>query len=213
VKSLPKAKNGPTWEAVLSYIEQGYAIVGIDEVGRGAWAGPVVAGAVVLPPHLALAGVNDSKLLRTTMREQLNRTIRNQARAIGLGWVASDEVDTHGLSWAVRESGLRALAACGLNATRPYIVILDGKHNYLQDLHPSETIVRADSLVMPVAAASVVAKVARDRYMAALSRRHPGYGFERHVGYGTAAHRTALAQLGVSPIHRTSYAPIKEYLP
>lgn len=202
-----KQQNGPSWEAVLSYLESGQVVVGIDEVGRGAWAGPVTAGAVVLEPHLVIDGLRDSKLLTPLARRRLNRTLRAQATAIGLGWVAASEVDEHGLSWAVRESGLRALSALGHSFD---IVILDGKFNYLTGYHPSITLVKADSLVTPVAAASVVAKVARDHYLERLARSHPDYGFEAHKGYGTRAHAHAIARLGCSPHHRLSWAPLSE---
>ncbi|MDB5178769.1 MAG: Ribonuclease [Patescibacteria group bacterium] len=198
----------PTWKLIRAHVRAGRTVIGIDEVGRGAWAGPVVAGAVILPPNLRLPGVRDSKLLSPAARERLSRDIRRQALAIGIGWVAPAEVDAHGLSWAVRESGLRALA--GLGSSPDTIVILDGRHNYLQDTaHESQAIVKADALIVPVAAASVVAKVARDRYMALLARRAPGYGFELHKGYGTRVHQAALATLGPSPHHRLSFAPLR----
>ena len=191
----------------MSYLKQGRTIVGIDEVGRGAWAGPVTAAAVILPPRLRLPGLADSKLLSPAAREMLNRVIRRKAIAIGIGWVSSEELDANGLTWAVRQSGLRALANMNL-AESDYIVILDGKHNYLKDTHHSEAIVKADGTIMPVAAASVIAKVARDHYMVSLSRHIKGYGFESHKGYGTAMHQASLAALDVSSIHRRSFAPI-----
>jgi ribonuclease HII len=200
-------QNGPTWEAVLSYLDAGQIIVGIDEVGRGAWAGPVVAGAVILPSRSQIEGLNDSKLVTPKRRLELDRVIRRQAVAVGLGWVSAAEIDAEGLSWAVQQSGLRALAA--LEATFD-LVILDGKHNYLAGHHPSITLIKADQLVVPVAAGSVVAKVARDRYMAGLARRHPGYGLEQHKGYGTKAHAAALASLGPTSIHRRTWGPFKE---
>jgi ribonuclease HII len=188
-------------------------VVGIDEVGRGAWAGPVVAGAVILPPRLKVDGLADSKLLTLSQRLRTNRLIRQRALAIGLGWVAAHEVDAHGLTWAVQQSGLRALASLQLAALgsdpATTLIILDGNHNYLKATHHATAIIKADATIMPVAAASVVAKVARDRYMAVLARRHPDYGFEHHVGYGTAVHRAALDQFGPTPFHRYSYAPLR----
>ncbi len=191
------------------YLEAGDTVIGIDEVGRGAWAGPVVAGAVVLPPELVIPGVADSKVLSHASRVRLDRAIRRQALAVGIGWVSAAEVDRQGLSWAVRESGLRALAD-GVIGAEPYMVVLDGRHNYLDGLHRSVAIVKADALVVPVSAASIVAKVARDRYMQALARRHVGYGFEKHKGYGTALHRAALRELGPSAEHRLSFKPLLE---
>ncbi len=182
-------------------------IVGIDEVGRGSWAGPVVAGAVILPSVFHLPGLRDSKLIGASERRQLNRLIRQQAVAAGIGWVSSAEVDAHGLSWAIRHSGLRALAVLGTSYDH---VILDGKHNYLlNEAFSSEVIVAADSSIPAVSAAAILAKVARDTYMSRLAKRYPGYGFKRHVGYGTAFHRQALERSGVTDIHRQSYKPVQ----
>ncbi len=199
--------NGPTWEAVLSYVEAGQVLAGVDEVGRGAWAGPVVAAAVVLPDHHSIEGLNDSKQLSPAARRRLDRQIRREAVGVGIGWVAAAEVDTNGLSWAVRHSGLRALAALDQWFD---MVILDGKHNYLAGDHTSVAFVKGDALITPVAAASVVAKVARDRYLERLAVVHPGYGLEQHKGYGTAAHRRALDQLGATPAHRRTWGPFRD---
>ncbi len=193
----------------MSYLEASEVVVGIDEVGRGAWAGPVVAVAVILPPHLIVDGLRDSKLLSPLRRRALDRDIRRLALAVGLGWVSAAEVDEQGLSWAVRQSGLRALA--NLDASFD-LAILDGKHNYLADTQRSITLVKADQLVAPVAAGSVVAKVARDRYLERLASRYPGYGFELHKGYGTLAHTQSLARLGPSFVHRRSYQPVQAAL-
>ncbi len=194
----------PNWELLAGLQDQ--VVAGVDEVGRGAWAGPVVAAAVVLPAGRQLAGLADSKLLPPVMRQRLDRIIRRQAVAVGLGWVAAAEVDAHGLTWAVRESGQRALTALGLAFD---LVILDGKHNYLEGLLPARTFVKADALITPVAAASVVAKVARDRHLRQLASQHRGYGFGQHKGYGTPAHAAALRRLGPSAEHRLSYAPLR----
>lgn len=207
----------PTWDHPRLQPLASAPVIGIDEVGRGAWAGPVVAGAVILPWGLQLNDLADSKLVPPARRLMLDRLIRRSATVIGLGWVSAAEVDTQGLTWAVRQSGLRALAdlalACDYQSAvvSTPAIILDGRHNYLKDTHPSIAIVKADSLITPVAAASIVAKVARDRYMQMLARLHPGYAFERHVGYGTTAHRTALSLLGLCPHHRRSFAPLKNY--
>lgn len=203
----------PSWELVEQYLAAGLTVVGIDEVGRGAWAGPVVAAAVVLPPRLQLTGLADSKLVPKPRRLRLDRQIKTTAQALGLGWVAATEIDQYGLSWAVRQSGLRALAAAGLDFAAPHImVMLDGKHNYLAGDCRAEVIVKGDAKLTPIAAASVVAKVARDRYMAAQERRFQGYGFDRHVGYGTAYHRAALDRQGASPLHRMSWTPLAGYV-
>jgi ribonuclease HII len=181
-------------------------VVGIDEVGRGAWAGPVVAAAVVLPFGLQIDRLADSKLITEAVRVQLDRTIRAQAIAVGIGWVASQEVDEHGLSWAVRQSGLRSLEAIEIEFE---VILLDGSHNYLADDIRATVTVKGDALITPIAAASVVAKVARDRYMIALAGAYPAYGFEAHKGYGTALHQRALQASGVSSQHRRSYRPLQ----
>ena len=196
----------PTWELVADAVAAGRVVAGVDEVGRGAWAGPVVAGAVIFTPAASIPGLRDSKLLTPPARRQLDREIRRRAVAVGLGWVSAAEVDGQGLSWAVQASGLRALAALEQAFD---LVMLDGKHNYLEGHQPARVAVKADQLIVPVAAASVVAKVARDRYMERLARRYAGYGFEQHKGYGTRAHAEALMQLGASPAHRRSWGPFR----
>jgi ribonuclease HII len=197
----------PTHKHLRALQRAGYqTVAGIDEVGRGCWAGPVVAAAVILPPRLKLDGVTDSKLLSHARRIELARLIKRRALAVGIGWVAATEVDAQGLSWAVCQSGLRALSglACPYDA-----VLLDGKYNYLQGHCYAQVIVKGDQLSLSIAAASIVAKVARDQYMAMLARRLPGYGFELHKGYGTATHRLALASLGPTEHHRRTWAPFR----
>jgi ribonuclease HII len=202
------SRNGPTWEAVFLYApSESKLIVGIDEVGRGAWAGPVVAAAVILPLETNFEGLNDSKLVTARRRESLELEIREIALAIGVGWVEAPEIDEHGLSWAIKESGLRALA----DMASPYdIIMLDGNSNYLSPEYNSVAVVRADSLMIPVAAASIIAKVARDKRLVELARELPNYGFEQHKGYGTALHRGQLEIHGVTKYHRKSYAPLKK---
>lgn len=180
-------------------------IVGIDEVGRGCWAGPVVAGAVVL--RRALPGLKDSKKLTKLQREALDVRIRKRALAIGLGWASSKEVDELGLTEAVRLAMRRALA----EITIPYErVIIDGNYNYLADIAGTETLIKADDLIASVSAASIVAKVARDNWMATeAAKQYPHYEFERHVGYGTRLHAAHIQTHGICDIHRLSYAPIR----
>lgn len=199
----------PGWKLVRDYLEADRIVIGIDEVGRGAWAGPVVAGAVILVPGSRLRGLNDSKLVSAAQRRRLDGVIRTRAVGYGLGWVSAAEVDEHGLSWAVAESGRRAMAELW---TPEAIVVLDGKWNYLKDSHEAITIVGADSRIAPVAAASIIAKVARDAHMLELAATHAGYGFETNVGYGTALHRAALASLGPCKLHRRSYEPLRAYV-
>lgn len=181
--------------------------VGIDEVGRGCWAGPLVAAAVSLA--VPIEGLRDSKKLSSRRRKQLAGIIRAEASALGLGWVTPREIDALGLSRAVGLAMERALAeAC----TDYDELIIDGNINYFADDPKALAIVRADDSVPAVSAASIVAKVARDAYMAQLGDKYAGYGFAAHVGYGTAAHLAALKQYGVSDIHRLSYKPIQRLL-
>lgn len=197
--------------------------VGIDEVGRGCWAGPLVAGAVILPsglrwevrpPKTGFTGaakiqLRDSKKLTKQQRETLAAIVHRQAIAIGLGWVWPPEIDSMGVTTSVRLAMERAFAAIIV----PYDeIIIDGNINYFPDNPLAKAVIKADDSVPSVSAASIVAKVARDAYMAALSEKYSGYGFEKHVGYGTATHIAALAKLGVSDIHRRSYKPIQVLL-
>lgn len=195
----------PNWE-LIEPAHVGDQICGIDEVGRGAWAGPVVAAAVILPFGVQLDGLRDSKLMTPASRLRLDRAVRRTALAVGIGWVDAREVDAEGLSWAVRRSGERALAAMDADFD---LVILDGNWNYLAHEPRARVVIKGDALVTPVAAASVIAKVARDRYMWMADAAYPGYGHAAHKGYGTANHRRALSDLGATPFHRMSYAPLR----
>lgn len=189
------------------YVKMIGMIVGVDEVGRGCWAGPLVAGAVLLAEPLP--GLKDSKKLSKKRREALDVLIRDQAVAYGIGWVEPAEIDAIGLTAAVRLAMQRATE----QITEPYdALIIDGNYNFLAENHLSSCLVKADDTVPAVSAASIIAKVARDNYMAACTEHHPGYGFEKHVGYGTAQHIAALKDLGVSALHRRSFAPIKALL-
>ena len=182
-------------------------VVGIDEVGRGAWAGPLLVAAVVLG-GLVPDGVTDSKLLTPARRRHLARQIKVSARAIGLGWVSAAELDLIGLSPALTLASARAVAALRI---RYDLVIIDGNINFLPALN-TRILPKADLLVPEVAAASIVAKVARDAYMQRLHRRDPRYGFDRHVGYGTASHASSLALCGPGAQHRRSFTPVREAL-
>lgn len=181
--------------------------VGIDEVGRGCWAGPVVAGAVVLAQPIS--GLKDSKKLSKHQREKLGFMINEQAAAIGIGWVSAKEVDTIGLTAAVRLAMSRALDEIQVEYDA---IIIDGNFNFLADNPKATTIVKADDLIPAVSAASIVAKVARDNYMADLSLQFPHYGFESHVGYGTAKHLAALHAHGVTGHHRKTVKPVAALL-
>ncbi len=178
--------------------------VGIDEVGRGCWAGPLVAGAVVL--GAPIAGLKDSKKLSKSQRQKLAAIIQAEARSIGLGWVTPQEVDALGLTEAVRLAMQRALSQISVDFNE---IIIDGNLNFLTDETRARAVIKADDSVPAVSAASIVAKVARDMYMAgAMHAKYPQYHFDKHVGYGTAAHVKALREFGPSSIHRFSYKPV-----
>ncbi len=182
-------------------------IVGVDEVGRGCWAGPLVAGAVIL--NAPIAGLRDSKELSKSQRTRLAQQIEAEALAIGLGWVTPTEVDTLGLSAAVKLAMQRAVAQITVDYDE---VIIDGNINYLAEDTRARAVIKADDTVASVSAASIVAKVARDAYMAEAALEYPAYAFESHVGYGTKAHIAALAEYGVTPLHRLSYKPVAALL-
>lgn len=182
-------------------------IVGIDEVGRGCWAGPLVAGAVMLTQPVA--GLKDSKKLSKSQREALSQQVYESGAAVGLGWVSPGEVDELGLTVAVRVAMERALSEISASYDK---VIIDGNLNFLAHVANTSALIKADDTVPAVSAASIIAKVARDQYMEKLALLYPGYGFENHVGYGTAAHLAALTRHGVTEIHRKSFKPIKTLL-
>jgi ribonuclease HII len=198
------------WETRLW--QQGYRrIAGLDEAGRGAWAGPVVAAAVIFPPddgHLArrLEGVCDSKLLSPAQRATLLEVITGQALTLGVGAVAPAAIDTMGIVAATRRAMALALQVL---CPAPECLLID--YLRLTDVPlPQECLPRGDALVLSIAAASIVAKVSRDRIMAGLEQVFPGYGLARHKGYGTAEHRAALTCLGPSATHRLSFAPLRQ---
>ena len=194
---------------------QGYCrVAGLDEAGRGAWAGPVVAAAVILPPdetgwRQRLAGVRDSKMLTAAQREALLEAIQEHALALGTGAVSPAEIDAWGIVPATRKA--MALALQALSPAADYLLI---DYLPLPDVSlPQHSLPKGDVQVLSIAAASIVAKVSRDRLMVELEGRFPGYGFARHKGYGTAQHQAALAALGPSAIHRLSFAPLRRFEP
>jgi len=185
-------------------------LLGIDEVGRGPWAGPLVVGACVL--REPIEGLNDSKKLTAKRREALAAEIHEKAYC-GLGWVSAAELDKLGLSQALRKACREAVKA--IQAQKPEFneIIIDGTINFLSDTPLGKyvsVLPKADALVPEVSAASIIAKVAHDNYMVKLAERFPNYGFEKHVGYGTALHRTALERYGPCEEHRQSFRPIAE---
>jgi ribonuclease HII len=185
-------------------------VAGVDEVGVGPLAGPVVAAAVVLPPDIKLNGVRDSKILTAAQRQALDARIRERAVAVGLGVVEVEEIDRLN----IYQASLRAMAsAVAALPVAPQHLLVDGRSRRIPGCAIEQTqIVDGDRLVYSIAAASIVAKVHRDRLMRELDERYPGYGFARHVGYATAAHLKALGELGPCAIHRRSFAPVRVLL-
>ncbi len=183
------------------YKEGVLLVAGIDEVGRGALAGPLVAGCVVLPLDHRL-GLADSKLISAKKRASIAEQIRSSAVGFGLGWVSNTEIDEFGLPWCLQEAYLRALENMHLEVSH---IILDGSVDYLKEFEICQTIVKADQKVDCVAAASILAKVARDKYMQSLCVQYPEYCYDTNVGYGTKAHRVAIAKHGLTDLHRKSF--------
>lgn len=182
-------------------------ILGIDEVGRGPWAGPLVIGAVVLGDAV-IDGLTDSKKLSKKRREELDGIIRESAAGFGLGWVHADEIDELGLAEALRLATIRAVEQIKV----PYHeIMIDGTINFLKGTKKGAfvtTLPKGDLLVPSISAASIIAKVARDNFMTEQDVLYPEYGFKSHVGYGTSVHKKALDTHGVTPLHRKSFAPI-----
>ena len=192
-------------------------ILGIDEVGRGPWAGPLVVGAVILG-GVEIEGLDDSKKLTKKRREALDGVIREQAAAWALGWVSAGELDDIGMSQALRLATRRAVkqvqAQCKEKNLAFDEIIIDGTVNFLADtaLEQYVTVMaKADGLIPSVSAASIIAKVARDQFMAEQDTVYPGYGFASNAGYGVAKHRAAIERLGVTPLHRLSFTPLAKY--
>lgn len=185
----------------------GGVICGVDEAGRGPWAGPVVAAAVVLPAE-GVAGLADSKTLSAPRREALFALLIAAAE-IGIGAASVEEID--GLN-ILRANDLAMLRAVAALATPPDAALVDGNRVPPDFPCRAEALVKGDARIACIAAASIVAKVTRDRIMRELALEHPGYGWERNAGYGTAEHRAALRKLGVTPFHRRSFRPIHNML-
>jgi ribonuclease HII len=177
-------------------------VAGCDEAGRGCLAGPVVAAAVVLPPGASIPGLDDSKKLSPEAREALIPEIERVAVAVGVGQCSAEEVDRLNVLWAAMEAMRRA--ACAL-AVSPDVLLVDGNTKIPNAPCVQETVVRGDGLSLSIAAASVVAKVMRDRLMTVLDADFPAYGWARHKGYPTAQHYAALAAHGPSPHHRRTF--------
>ncbi|RIK92547.1 MAG: ribonuclease HII [Proteobacteria bacterium] len=200
--SLP---TRPTFDLERSW--QG-PVAGVDEAGRGAWAGPVVAAAVILKPEAIPSGINDSKKLSREAREKLYDLIVASAAAVGIGEATVEEIDGANILAATFIAMGRAVAALGVT---PCHVLVDGNQRPPLDA-PLTCVVKGDGRSLSIAAASIIAKVHRDRVMAALDQSAPGYGWARNAGYGTADHQRALDMVGVTPFHRKSFAPIHKLM-
>jgi ribonuclease HII len=207
---MPKRKRarrpaaGPHLERLLWRVGIRH-VAGVDEVGMGPLAGPVVAAAVVLPMEIAIDGVADSKQLTAKERERLDVVIRRHALAIGLGLVDVEEIDRLNIYHAAMKA--KRLALDALAPLVPGFVLVDGRE--IPGLGvPQSAYPKGDAFVLSIAAASIVAKVHRDAIMRRLEDEHPGYGFGRHMGYATSAHRRAIVERGPSPVHRRSFAPM-----
>ena len=202
-------------------------IVGIDEAGRGPWAGPVVAAAVILPPALGVSiplppdlnSLNDSKRLTERKRHELVMPICRLALGVGVGIQNAHHIDKLGIARANEEAmriachkACHALKRCGRAAHMVRLALIDGKYTVPRLGLDQQALIKGDQRSFHIAAASIIAKVTRDKIMVFADRKYPGYGFAKHKGYGTRVHQNALQTLGVTPLHRQSYRPIRELL-
>ncbi|GAB4270476.1 MAG: hypothetical protein Kow0029_07270 [Candidatus Rifleibacteriota bacterium] len=189
--------------------KNGYRLIaGGDEAGRGPWAGPVFASFVILPENCVIEGLDDSKKLSRQKRQKLFEEIKKKAICYGIGSASPGEIDRINILEATRLAFGRAYRSL---QQKPDYVLLDYiKLPWLKI--PHQAFAKGESLSASVAAASILAKEARDIYMEAVGRKFPGYGFEKHMGYGTAAHQKALETLGPCEIHRKSFKPVKKFL-
>ena len=190
------------WEIEDGFFDEGIkTICGVDEAGRGPPAGPVCAAAVILPPHLQIPGLTDSKKLTDKKRRELFPIIQEQAIAYGIGFADEQEIDEVNILQATFLAMERALSGLGV---KPELALIDGNREKDFGL-PVKTVVKGDSLSANIAAASILAKVSRDDVMLQMEERYPGYGFAVHKGYGTKAHYEALRAKGPCPIHRMTF--------
>ena len=186
----------------------GLVVCGVDEAGRGPWAGPVSAGAVILDPARIPDGLNDSKKLTERARAALEPRIKASAVAWGVGFASVEEIDTLNI---LQATGLAMRRAVEALAITPAHALVDGNYRFVLPCSVTP-VVGGDSKSLSIAAASILAKVARDRLMVDMDALYPGYGFAGHKGYHAASHVAALTRLGPSPIHRRSWAPIRALL-
>lgn len=195
----------PTFELEAAERQLGcWPVAGVDEAGRGPWAGPVVAAAVILDPDKIPANIDDSKVIDEEGRAFLfNRITKVAEVGVGIADVARIDRDNilQATMWAMAE-------AVAQLSVKPKLVLVDGNKTPRLCV-PARSIVKGDAKCLSIAAASIIAKVTRDRIMIAMAREYPGYGFEKHKGYGTPEHQATIARLGVSPVHRRSFKPVQ----
>ena len=197
-----KMEKPDLWEIERELHKEGVGpICGVDEAGRGPLAGPVCAAAVILPPEAELSGLNDSKKLSEKKREQLFPEIQRLALAWSVAFASVEEIEERNILGATMLAMNRAISGLSL---RPELALIDGNRNREIQV-PSRCVVHGDARCASIAAASILAKVSRDRLMVELAREYPQYGFDRHKGYGTRAHYAALREYGPCPAHRPSF--------
>lgn len=184
-----------------------FKVAGIDEAGRGPWAGPLVSAAVIMPANTRIPGINDSKKITQANRLKVFCKILKKAD-VGIGVVSNKYIDKHGLTKALNMAYKKAIKDL---SRQPNYVLIDGIGKYDLDIS-YETIKKGDTKIRVIAAASIVAKVVRDTIMESYSKKYPKYGFNFHKGYGTRQHTQNLLKYGVCDLHRKSYAPIKELI-
>lgn len=201
-------------------------IIGVDEAGRGPLAGPVCAAAVCLDPNHPILGLADSKVLSATKREKLAPIIRERSLAFGVGYASVDEIDQLNILRATFLAMSRAMEAClirlgerGVSVSgQSHLVQVDGNHRPCdfegpwQWPYPTEAVIKGDQKIAEISAASILAKTSRDQEMMRLDQVYPGYYFTKHAGYGTALHLEQLRRLGVSPVHRKTFSPIRQLI-
>lgn len=206
---MTKLRPNPTLtlETRLSQRVNG-PVCGVDEAGRGPWAGPVSAAAVILSPDRLPDGINDSKALSAKRRDALESEIKARAVSWGVGFASVEEIDELNI---LNATGLAMRRAIEAMVVPPVAALVDGNHRFKLPC-PVETVVGGDGLSLSIAAASILAKTARDRLMVEMDTLYPGYGFAGHKGYNAPVHQEALRTLGPSPIHRRSWAPIRALL-
>ena len=206
---MKPARALPTLLLEVAMIQStGGPVCGVDEAGRGPWAGPVSAGAVILNPDDLPPGIDDSKALTHARREALEIEIKARALAWGVGFASVEEIEELNILHATGLAMRRAVEAL---AVQPAAALVDGNYRFKLPC-PVETVVKGDSLSLSIAAASILAKTARDRLMVELDAEYPGYGFAGHKGYNAPIHSEALRTLGPCPAHRRSWAPIRALL-